>query len=332
MLLAYLPSPSQGVWHLGPVPVRAYALCIIAGVFAAVWLTGRRWAARGGDRDVIADIAVWAVPFGLLGGRLYHVITDPELYFAAGKQPIRALYVWEGGLGIPGAVMLGAVGAWLGCRRRGIELADFADALAPGLVLAQAIGRWGNYFNQELFGGPTTLPWALRIDAAHRPADSPGVALYHPTFLYESLWDLGVMALLLVLDRRYQLRRGRLFACYVLAYTAGRAWIEALRIDHANHFLGLRLNDWVSAILFAGAVVYLLATRGSDADGSPSGPTASAGSGSGAGSVAERSEERDGDSAEAVADGDGPRPDPATAEDPAREAGAGVGRDDSGRR
>jgi hypothetical protein len=140
------------------------------------------------------------------------------------------------------------------------------------------------------------------------------------------------MALLLVLDRRYQLRRGRLFACYVLAYTAGRAWIEALRIDHANHFLGLRLNDWVSAILFAGAVVYLLATRGSDADGSPSGPTASAGSGSGAGSVAERSEERDGDSAEAVADGDGPRPDPATAEDPAREAGAGVGRDDSGRR
>jgi prolipoprotein diacylglyceryl transferase len=295
-------------------------------------LTGRRWAARGGDRDVIADIAVWAVPFGLLGGRLYHVITDPELYFAAGKQPIRALYIWEGGLGIPGAVMLGAVGAWLGCRRRGIKLADFADALAPGLVLAQAIGRWGNYFNQELFGGPTTLPWALRIDAAHRPDDSPGVALYHPTFLYESLWDLGVMALLLVLDRRYQLRRGRLFACYVLAYTAGRAWIEALRIDHANHFLGLRLNDWVSAILFAGAVVYLLATRRSDAGGSPSGPTASAASGSGAGSEAERPEERDRDSAEAVADGEGPRPDPATAVDPAREAGAGVGGDDSGRR
>ena len=260
MNLAYLPSPSQGVWHLGPVPIRAYALCIIAGIFGAVWLTGRRWAAHGGNRDDIADVAVWAVPFGLLGGRLYHVITDPELYFAAGKQPIRALYIWEGGLGIPGAVMLGAVGAWLGCRRRGIKLADFADTLAPGLVLAQAIGRWGNYFNQELFGSPTHLPWALRIDPAHRPDDSLGVALYHPTFLYESLWDLGVMALLLLLDRRYRLRRGRLFACYVLVYTAGRAWIEALRIDHANHFLGLRLNDWVSAILFAGALVYLLVT------------------------------------------------------------------------
>ncbi|MFJ3692684.1 prolipoprotein diacylglyceryl transferase [Streptomyces sp. NPDC090052] len=261
MNLAYIPSPSQGVWHLGPFPIRAYALCIIAGIFAGVWLTGRRWAARGGNRDHIADIALWAVPFGVLGGRLYHVITDPELYFAAGKQPIRALYIWDGGLGIPGAVALGAVGAWLGCRRRGIRLADFADAAAPGLVLAQAIGRWGNYFNQELFGGPTHLPWALLIDPAHRPADSPTVALYHPTFLYESLWDLGVMALLLWLDRRYRPRRGRLFACYVLAYTAGRSWIEALRIDHANHFLGLRLNDWVSAALFAGALVYLIATR-----------------------------------------------------------------------
>ncbi len=261
MLLAYLPSPSRGVWHLVPVPIREYALCIIAGVVVAVWLTGRRWAARGGVRSDIEDIAVWAVPFGLLGGRLYHLITDPELYFTAGRQPIRALYVWDGGLGIPGAVMLGAFGAWLGCRRRDIKLADFADAAAPGLVLAQAIGRWGNYFNQELYGGPTHLPWALRIDPAHRPDDTADVALYHPAFLYESLWDLGVLALLLALDRRYHLRRGRLFACYVLAYTTGRAWIEALRIDHANHFLGLRLNDWVSAALFTGALVYPLATR-----------------------------------------------------------------------
>ena len=199
--LAYLPSPSQGVWHLGPLPIRAYALCILAGIFTAVWLTGRRWEARGGRREDIADIAIWAVPFGILGGRLYHVITDPELYFTAGRQPIHALYIWDGGLGIPGAVALGAVGAWLGCRRRGIKLADFADAVAPGLVLAQAIGRWGNYFNQELYGSPTHLPWALYIDPAHRPVDSPTVALYHPTFLYESLWDLGVMALLLWLDR-----------------------------------------------------------------------------------------------------------------------------------
>ncbi|MEV7890252.1 prolipoprotein diacylglyceryl transferase [Streptomyces sp. NPDC002817] len=263
MNLAYLPSPSHGVWHLGPVPIRAYALCILAGIFTAVWLTGRRWEARGGRREDIADIAVWAVPFGILGGRLYHVITDPELYFTAGKQPIRALYIWDGGLGIPGAVALGAVGAWLGSRHRGIKLADFADAVAPGLVLAQAIGRWGNYFNQELYGRPTDLPWALYIDPANRPPDSPDIALYHPTFLYESLWNLGVMALLLFLDRRWhqRLRRGRLFACYVLAYTAGRAWIEALRIDHANHFLGLRLNDWVSLVLFTGALVYLIVTR-----------------------------------------------------------------------
>ncbi|GGU17788.1 prolipoprotein diacylglyceryl transferase [Streptomyces violascens] len=270
MELAYLPSPSQGVWHLGPIPIRAYALCILAGVFAATWLTRRRWAALGHDPEEVVDIVVWAVPFGLLGGRLYHVITDPELYFTAGKQPMRALYIWDGGLGIPGAVALGAVGAWIGCRRRGIRLSDFADVLAPGLVLAQALGRWGNYFNQELFGGPTSLPWKLLIDPAHRPPDSPGAAFYHPTFLYESLWDLGVMALLLWLDHRYRPRRGRLFAAYVLAYTAGRAWIEALRVDHANHFLGLRLNDWVSAALFTGAAVYLVATRRSgSADDAP---------------------------------------------------------------
>jgi prolipoprotein diacylglyceryl transferase len=260
MVLAYLPSPSQGVWHLGPFPLRAYALCIITGIVAAVLLARRRWAARGGDPDDIADIAVWAVPFGLLGGRLYHVVTDPELYFAAGRQPIRALYVWDGGLGIPGAVALGAFGAWLACRRRGIALADFADTAAPGLVLAQAIGRWGNYFNQELYGRPTHLPWALMIDSAHRPVDSPNIALYQPTFLYESLWDLGVVFLLLWLDRRYPPRRGRLFAWYVLAYTVGRSWIEALRIDHANHFMGLRLNDWVSAVVFTTALIYLVTT------------------------------------------------------------------------
>ncbi|MHB9856961.1 prolipoprotein diacylglyceryl transferase [Streptomyces sp. YIM S03343] len=264
MKLAYLPSPSQGVWHLGPVPIRAYALCILAGIFVAVWLTGRRWAARGGHRQDIEDIAIWAVPFGVLGGRLYHVVTDPELYFAAGKQPLHALYIWDGGLGIPGAVALGAFGAWLGCRRKGVRLADFADAVAPGLVLAQAVGRWGNWFNQELYGRPTDLPWALRIDLDHRPVDSLSTALYHPTFLYESLWDLGVMALLLWLDARghQRLRRARLFATYVLAYTVGRAWIEALRIDHANHFLGLRLNDYVSLILFLGALAYLIVSRG----------------------------------------------------------------------
>jgi prolipoprotein diacylglyceryl transferase len=266
MTLAYLPSPSQGIWYLGPVPLRAYAMCIIAGICAALWLTRRRWAARGGNPDDISDIALWAVPFGVLGGRLYHVITDPQLYFTAGTDPIRALHIWDGGLGIPGAVALGAVGAWIGCRRRSIKLADYADALAPGLILAQAIGRWGNYFNQELYGSPTNLPWALYIDPAHRPDATADIALYHPTFLYESLWNLAAVAVLLLLDRRYRLDHGRLFACYILAYTTGRFWIEGMRADYANQFLGLRVNEWVSLLAFTGAVVYLLASRRRAAD------------------------------------------------------------------
>ncbi len=257
MTLAYLPSPVQGVWHLGPIPIRAYALCIIAGIVVAIWLTQRRWRARGGNPEDVVDVALWAVPFGIVGGRLYHVITDPELYFLPGRDPMRAFYIWDGGLGIWGAVALGAVGAWIGCRRRGINLLDFGDALAPGLVLAQAIGRWGNYFNQELFGRPTTLPWALEIDPAHRPADTPTVGLYHPTFLYESVWNVAVAVLLLWVDRRFSLPRGKLFALYVAAYTVGRGAIEALRVDHANHFLGLRLNDWTSLVVFLAAVAVL---------------------------------------------------------------------------
>jgi len=258
VVLAYLPSPSQGVWHLGPLPIRAYALCIIAGIIVALIMTQRRWTARGGDPEAVLDVALWAVPFGIVGGRLYHLITDPELYFTAGKDPIKALYIWDGGLGIWGAVALGAVGAWIGCRRRGISLLAFGDALAPGLIVAQAIGRWGNYFNQELYGAPTTLPWALAIDPAHRPAATPGIGLYHPTFLYECLWDLGVALLLLWVDHRFTLARGKLFALYVAAYTLGRGWVEALRVDHANHFLGLRLNDWTSLIVFLTALTVLL--------------------------------------------------------------------------
>ena len=261
MIHTYLPSPSQGVWNLGPVPIRAYALCILAGIVVATWWTQRRWVARGGDADDVLDVVMWAVPFGIVGGRLYHVITDPELYFAAGKQPVRALYIWDGGLGIWGAVALGAVGALIGCRRRGIRLVDFADAVAPGLVLAQAIGRWGNYFNQELYGGPTTLPWALLIDPAHRPLATPDIGLYHPTFLYESLWDVSVAVLLVWAGRRFALHNGRLFALYVAAYTVGRAWIEALRVDPANHLLGLRLNDWTSLVVFLAAVAFLVLRR-----------------------------------------------------------------------
>ncbi|WP_037570095.1 prolipoprotein diacylglyceryl transferase [Phaeacidiphilus oryzae] len=260
MELAYLPSPSQGVWHVGPVPIRAYALCIIAGIVVAVWLTQRRWAARGGNREDVFDIALWAVPFGIVGGRLYHVITDPELYFTRGEQPIRALYIWDGGLGIWGAVALGAVGAWIGCRRKNIRLSAFADALAPGLILAQAIGRWGNYFNQELYGDPTKLPWGLEIHKA-MPDGTVVHGVFQPTFLYESLWDAAACVALLLIDRRFRLHSARLFALYAAIYTAGRGWIEALRSDHANHFLGLRLNDWTSLVVFLAAIAFFLATR-----------------------------------------------------------------------
>ncbi|SEM42201.1 prolipoprotein diacylglyceryl transferase [Streptacidiphilus jiangxiensis] len=260
MELAYIPSPSQGVWHLGPVPIRAYALCILAGIAAAIWLTRKRWIKLGGNPEDVFDVALWAVPFGIVGGRLYHVITDPELYFKAGEQPIRALYIWDGGLGIWGAVALGAVGAWIGCRRKGIPLSGFADALAPGLILAQAIGRWGNWFNQELYGNPTTLPWGLKIDKIN--ADGTSVhGVFQPTFLYECLWDLAIVGLLLYADRRWKMHNGRLFALYVAGYTLGRFWVEALRSDHANRFLGLRLNDWTALLLFAASVIFLIATR-----------------------------------------------------------------------
>ncbi|MER5436108.1 prolipoprotein diacylglyceryl transferase [Streptomyces sp. NPDC002588] len=258
MELAALPSPSTGVLDLGPIPLRAYAFCIIAGVFVAVRLGTRRWVARGGKKETIADIAVWAVPFGIVGGRLYHVITSPDAYFGAGGEPVKALYIWEGGLGIWGAIALGGFGAWIGCRRHGVPFPAFADTVAPGIALAQAIGRWGNWFNQELFGRPTTLPWGLEISTDNRPAGYADVATFHPTFLYESLWDVGVAVLVIWAGSRFALGHGRTFALYVAAYTVGRFWIEYLRIDEAHRFLGLRLNDWTSIVVFAGAVAHLV--------------------------------------------------------------------------
>ncbi|GLY71844.1 prolipoprotein diacylglyceryl transferase [Actinoallomurus iriomotensis] len=255
--LASIPSPSQGVVHLGPLPLRGYALMIILGVIVAVWLGERRWVARGGTAGTVVDIAVWAVPFGLVGGRLYHVITDYQLYFGKNWHPVGALEVWNGGLGIWGAVAAGALGAYLGCRRRGISLRAFADAAAPGIALAQAIGRWGNWFNQELYGRPTKLPWAVKIDPAHRPANTPDIATYHPTFLYESLWCIGVALLVIWAEKRFRLAYGRTFALYVAAYTVGRAWTEWLRVDPAHHVLGLRLNDWTALIVFLGAAAYM---------------------------------------------------------------------------
>jgi prolipoprotein diacylglyceryl transferase len=255
-----LPSPSQGVWHLGPVPIRAYALCIITGVIAAVWLGERRWAERGGRSGEIGDVALWAVPLGLVGARAYHVATDHDLYFGAGKNAWAALEVWHGGLGIWGGIAGGALGAWLACRRMGIRLPALADALAPALLLAQAIGRWGNYFNQELFGRPTNKPWGLEIDAAHRPPGYEKFATFHPTFLYESLWDLGGMAVVIWLDRRFRLGFGRCFALYVMVYCAGRAWIESLRIDtiELNDVAGFRWGVWMSIILGLLALAYFV--------------------------------------------------------------------------
>lgn len=253
-----LPSPDQGVWFIGPVPLRAYALCIIAGVVAAVWLAERRWTKRGGDTGVITDIALWAVPFGVVGGRVYHVLTDPELYFQGGRNPWAALYVWQGGLGIWGAVVLGALGAWIGARRQGVRFGEVAGVLAPAIPLAQAVGRWGNWFNQELFGKPTDLPWGLAIDLEHRPDGYAGHTTFHPTFLYESAWNLGVVGLVLWVEARFKITGGRLFAVYVMAYTAGRGWIEYLRIDTVNTLLGLRLNVWTSVIVFGAAAAYFV--------------------------------------------------------------------------
>ncbi|MFC5830886.1 prolipoprotein diacylglyceryl transferase [Nonomuraea insulae] len=266
MPLASIPSPSQGVWYLGIIPIRAYALCIVLGVIVAVWLSERRWRARGGQQGTIIDIAVPAVIFGLIGGRLYHVITDWQTYFGsrAIKEPYQALFIWEGGLGIWGAVALGAVGVWWSVRKRGLSMSAVADTVAPGIAFAQAIGRWGNWFNQELYGSPTTLPWGLEIDADH--GGEPGV-LYHPTFLYESLWDVALGFVLIFAGRRFALHHGRLFALYVAGYTLGRFWIEGLRIDpvggvdHAVTFFSLRINQWTSIVLFIGALVYFWATR-----------------------------------------------------------------------
>lgn len=278
-VLAEIPSPTTAVWNLGPVPVRAYALCIIAGILVALWLTGRRMIQRGGTGEEVADIAVWAILFGIIGGRLYHVISSPWPYFGEGGDPVAALRIWDGGLGIWGAVALGAVGVWIACRRHGHSFADFADALAPGLLIAQAIGRWGNYFNNELYGEPTDLPWGLVIhrlgpdgsavlDAAGEPVV---LGTFHPTFLYESIWCLLVAAAILLLDRRVRFARGQVIALYVVGYTAGRLVFELMRTDPAAEVLGQRINVWVSLLLLlVGVLLYFW--RGRVADFPPTQP------------------------------------------------------------
>lgn len=271
--LATIPSPTQGVWYLGPFPIRAYALCILVGIVVACAITEVRLRQRGAPKWLVLDVAIWAVPFGLVGGRLYHVITSPDAYFGEGGRPIKAFAIWEGGLGIWGAIALGAVGAWIALRRMGLPLTVFADALAPGLPVAQAIGRLGNWFNNELYGAATSLPWGLKVydynlstgkavtDANGNPIELSG-GPFHPTFAYELVWDLGVGLLVYLVDRKLKLGRGRAFALYVMGYTVGRFWIEALRIDPAHGFLGMRLNNWVSLVVFLLALAYFLRVKG----------------------------------------------------------------------
>lgn len=255
-VIAAIPSPPESVWHLGPFPLRAYALAILAGIFVATWLTMKRWSARGGNSDQVINIVFWAVPFGIVGGRIYHVFSSPAAYWGENGDPIQALYIWQGGLGIWGAIALGAVGAYIGCRREGVRFSSFADAVAPGLLIAQALGRLGNWFNQELFGAPTTLPWGLRVDPEIvAQFQEPVGTLFHPTFLYEMIWNLAAAAVLIYVGRRFRLGHGRVFWLYVAMYTLGRVWIEMLRIDDAELVLGLRLNVWTSIIVGLGAVV-----------------------------------------------------------------------------
>jgi len=241
--------------------INAYAIAILIGIAAAVWLTDRRLRARGGEPWVTLDIALWAVPLGILGGRLYHVATHPSDYFYPGADPLRIFYVWEGGLAIFGAVALGAVGALIGTRLAGIRFSAFADALAPGLLLAQAIGRLGNYFNQELFGAPTALPWGLNIDRPNPaiPLGLPDDTLFHPTFLYEMLWNLTGVAALIWLGRAWGLQWGRLFGAYLVWYGAGRVYLETLRLDPAELILGIRVNVWAALfVVVLGALIMLV--------------------------------------------------------------------------
>ncbi len=268
-----IPSPSWSGFDIplpwGTLRIHAYALCILAGIIVGLWLTSARWKQRGAPEGSLWDIAIWAIPFGIIGGRLYHVFSSPDAYFGPGFDGTGDLslipQIQRGGLGIWGAVILGAVGAWIGCRRAGVKLTAFLDAAAPGLLLAQAIGRLGNWFNQELFGAPTTLPWGLQIDPANAnfPAGMPADTLFHPTFLYELLWNLVGVGILLMLDRKFHFRWGRLFWLYAVYYTLGRVWIEALRIDDAEQItlfgLTTRLNVWTSIFVFIAALLIFVA-------------------------------------------------------------------------
>ncbi|MCA0290966.1 MAG: prolipoprotein diacylglyceryl transferase [Actinobacteria bacterium] len=270
-MITYIPSPTVGALHLGPLAIRGYALCILTGIVVAVWLAGRRLEHRGGKRTDALDIATWAVPFGIVGARIYHVLSSPEAYFGADGRLIDALKIWQGGLSVWGAIALGALGAWIGCRRAGVGFLDFADSAAPGIAIAQALGRWGNWFNNEVYGERTDVPWAVQIHqwdtatgSAVKDASGDPVVLgtFHPTFLYEAIFCLLLAIVLLMLDRRRAFAPGQLFALYVAGYPTFRIVLEKMRTDQATIILGQRINVWTSiAVFLLGVALYAWAGR-----------------------------------------------------------------------
>jgi prolipoprotein diacylglyceryl transferase len=265
-----IPSPTISSITLGPVVIHYYALFILAGIVVATFLTAGRMKARGMEAGLAIDIAIWAVPFGIVGGRLFHVATHIGDYFGPGRDWTSMFRLWEGGLAIYGAIIFGSIGAYIACQvdikplrieSSGIRFLSFADALVPGLLAAQALGRWGNYFNNELFGSPTDLPWGLEIPKYNPsyPLGLPEGITFHPTFLYESLWSLLGIAVLLLLEQRFNLRWGRMFAAYLMWYSFGRFFIEGIRLDPSDVILGLRTNQLSALIgLLAGFALLMI--------------------------------------------------------------------------
>ena len=280
MTLAYIPSPTISQFSIGPVTIHIYALCILMGIVLAVWITTTRWKKLGGNFDQVLDITLVSVPAGIIGARLYHIITTPERFFGPDGDWAEMFRIWNGGLGIWGGVLFGALAAWAWRRHKHYPMALLADAIAPGLLVAQAVGRLGNWFNQELYGAPTTLPWGLKLnmegtaighsEQCYDGATCPSGTLFHPTFLYEMIWNLIGAAIIAYIGSKAmkKLKAGSLFAVYIMWYTLGRTWIESLRIDYAHEFLGVRINVWVSMAVFVlGAVSFIVVQQmGKDTD------------------------------------------------------------------
>lgn len=263
-LITSIPSPSIQYFDLGPLRIHIYALCILLGIGLATWITDARLSKRGAERGVVLDIILWAVPLGIIGARFYHVFTHPADYFYEGADLMKVFYIWEGGNAIFGSLLGGAVGAWIGCKQTGIRFWSFADALAPAMLIAQATGRLGNYFNHELFGQPTTLPWGLEIESTNPafPAGLPEGTLFHPMFLYEILWNLLGAFVIIVLERKLYLRWGKAFGVYLIWYGIGRTVFETYRLDSSETFFSIRTNVWAALLaIVVGVLIILIQNR-----------------------------------------------------------------------